>query len=405
MKINKFYIDNFRSLVDFNVDGFDTTTIFYGENNAGKSNVLEALEIIFKRKRLFQDGDFTSHINFYQGIIEGFSNNFYNNIQDSIIKFFVEISIDRQDLIIDNSIEKLLKKWPNEIVISVEGIIKRYNQSYDLAEIVTNKISINGIYIYEVDEKKTKYFPTLLKSDGSNISELSSAFTNIIDPLNNCVYIIESNRIINPSSFNEKIISFLTPTDFKKSLYSLYLDERRHSIFEQINEVFNQEPFSFGEISFANINDSLELMIKNNGVRLPINHLGSGVEQILFIITCLLYSRNKIICIEELEQNLSPKLQNLALRKLQSMIGKHFDQLIISSHSSVFAKRKLSNSIYLIKKEELKTIVSEKMNGSYGNELKKHFIDTALPYDTYTEEELKLQFEEIKKLAEKIFRR
>ena len=182
------------------------------------------------------------------------------------------------------------------------------------------------------------------------------------------------------------------------------MNEKKHTIFEEINSIFNEEPFKYGTLSFSIHNDELEIMIKNDGVRLPIKHLGSGVEQILFIIACLVFTKSRIICIEELEQNLAPRLQNLALIKIQSMINKNLDQLILSSHSSVFSNSKLSNTIYLIERKSLKTFVSEKMEKKLGKKMKKHLIDTALPNDTYTDEELKKNFEEVSKIAEKRFK-
>src|SRR3990170_7932040 len=94
MKIISFYINNYRSLVDFKITDFDDTTIFYGENNAGKSNVLSALSIIFQRKKKRTSEE---KQNFYEGIIEGFSNNFFGN-KTNEIDFMVELEVNRDEL-------------------------------------------------------------------------------------------------------------------------------------------------------------------------------------------------------------------------------------------------------------------------------------------------------------------
>lgn len=404
MKISKLYVNNFRSLVDFKVDEFDSTTIFYGQNNAGKSNILKILEIIFKRKVQYSDPEFTPPKNFYEGVIRGFSNNFFNNDDDLVIDFIVDVKISKGETEIKEIINKLFKKWPEELIFSIEGKISNSQHGDDFAEMQANRIKVNNILIYEVDSKSISYFPTLKTKEAKNTGDLGTAFSHFINPLNDCVYIIGSNRETHPTVFNSEFLDSFTPNDFKKSLYSLYLNEKKHYLFEEVNSIFNKDPFSFGELSFSMHKNELEIMIKNEGVRLPIKHLGSGVEQILFIVACLVYSRGKIICIEELEQNLSPRLQNLALIKIQSMIGKNLDQLILSSHSSVFAKTKLSQAIYLIERKELKTYISEKLHKKYGVKMKDHFIDTALPYDTYSEEELKKNIEEVNKLTEERFK-
>lgn len=405
MKIEKFYINNFRSLINFKVDNLATTTIFYGLNNAGKSNILKALEFIFQRKVQSEKGDFTNPINFYEGVIKGFSNNFFNNDKKLIIDFSVDIIISKDETVIKNTITSLFKKWPNNLKFSIDGIITNSKYGDDFAEIQTKCIKVNDVIIYEFNSQSIKYFPTLQEKVGKNPSDFSDAFSHFINPLNDCVYIISSVRQTHATDFDNELLLDFSPSDLKKSLYSLYLTEKTHSIFEEINSVFNKEPFSFGNISFANINGELELMIKNDNVRLPIKHLGSGVEQILSIITSLICKKSKIICIEELEQNLSPRLQNLALRKIQTMIGKSLDQLILSSHSSVFNNEKLSDAIFLIEKEKGKTVIGEKRNKKIGAKMKKHFIDTAFPNDTYTDEELEENYNLVAKITEDLFKR
>ncbi len=400
MKITKFYINKFRSLVNFKVDKLDATTIFYGENNAGKSNILKALEIIFKRKSLFEGNELTLPKIFYEGFIDDFSYNFYNNEEISKIDFLVEVIIKKSDLDIKNTIKSLFKVWPEELKFTFEGIFLSTSLSDDLAEMQTNEIKVNNVTIYKNDSGSIKMFGSLLKKDNTNASELSEAFAHFLDIFNDCVYIIGKNRYAPPTEFNNNLINEFSTKEFTSSLYSLSLDDKKYKIFDEINSVFNEFPFSFGKISFARIEDQLELMIKKDEIRLPIKYLGSGVEQILFILTSIIYTKRKIVCIEELEQNLSPKLQNLALRKLQTLIDKNLSQIILSSHSSVFSKVKLSDAIYLIEKEKTKTIVAEKLAEKYGNKLKKHFVDSAPPIDTYTKED----FEEAQELAEKRFK-
>jgi len=274
MKISKLYVNNFRSLVDFRVDEFDSTTIFYGQNNAGKSNILKILELIFKRKVQYAEGDFTDPKNFYEGVIRGFSNNFFNNNKNLTIDFSVNVELSKSETVIKDVINKLFKKWPTELTISIEGKITNSIRGEDLAEIQTNRIKVNDVTIYEADLKSISFFPTLQTKEAKNLGELSIAFSHFINPLNDSVYVIGSNRETHPTQFNNELLTSFTPADFKKSLYSLYLNETKHTAFEEISSIYNDEPFSFGTLSFSSHNDELEIMIKNDGIRLPIKHLG-----------------------------------------------------------------------------------------------------------------------------------
>jgi predicted ATP-dependent endonuclease of OLD family len=404
MKIRRLKVTNFRSLIDFEVNEFDSTTIFYGENNAGKSNILKILELIFKRKVLFAGDSFTSPINFYEGILLDFSNNFFNNDKDLKIKFIVEVETTKNSVHFYDVIKKLSDSLPDELIFSIEGEITSSQYGGEIAEIQTKRILINQTTIFSNGKDGIEFFPSIKQEEHITKGDLNRAFTGLIDFLNDCVYLISSERESQKTKFENELVPSFNPEDLKRSLYSLYLLEEKHCEFEEIDKIFSQEPFGFGNLSFSKHNGELEIMVKKDGIRLPLKHLGSGAEQILFIISSIICSRSKILGIEELEQNLSPKLQKLALFKIQSMIGSKIDQILLSSHSSVFAKTQYSNNIYLIDRKELKTYIQDQLNKKYSKKIKEHFIDTAFPHKTYTKKELDDNFEEIRRIAEERFK-
>jgi len=57
MKILKLKINNFRNLNDIEINFHPDITFLVGENNLGKSNLLDLLDIIFN-KRHFSEDDF-----------------------------------------------------------------------------------------------------------------------------------------------------------------------------------------------------------------------------------------------------------------------------------------------------------------------------------------------------------
>jgi len=405
MIITKFHISNYRSLYDLKVKKLDSTTIFYGDNNAGKSNILSALYTIFKRKKQITEtapSGISAPQNFYQGVVEGFANNFFNNnFKD--IKFLVQFSLESDEVDLPNTIrEKVLKaKRDSHNNIEFDGVIKASGSNKDLGEIFLNTVTLDDTVVYHYDKSKIFYFPTLEKEKQGNLGEI---FAKLIEPFNDCVSIIESTRDMHPTNFSVEPINEneITPSNFKQFLYSLYLSEDNHKVFEEINNVFNKEPFRFGSISFAHSNDKLEVMIKEDNVRLPIKHVGSGVLQTLYIVAKVIHNSSKIVCIEELEQNLAPKRQFLTLRKLQSMLGdkssSSLQQILISSHSSVYNKPKLG-TVYFLGKDNNKTVIKDV------KELKKHLIDSAPSPETYTKKEWEENMKEMYQLTEEGFRR
>jgi len=189
----------------------------------------------------------------------------------------------------------------------------------DYSEIQFEKIKANKTIIYS-NSDKISLFPSI-KQTSAIIPQLNNAFIRLINIFNDCVYIISSDRDMHEVSITDESSVFPTPKNFKKFLYDLYLSGQRHHLFEDINDIFSKPPFSYGTISFSEeAGKKLQLMVKEDGFRLPIKHLGSGVLQSLYIISDIICSKSKIVCIEELEQNLSPKKQYEILKKIQSMI-------------------------------------------------------------------------------------
>ena len=66
----------------------------------------------------------------------------------------------------------------------------------------------------------------------------------------------------------------------------------------------------------------IEIMVKQPTTRLPISRLGSGYQQMLYIIASVVLNRGKMLGIEELEINLSPAAQRFVFEKLKEFVQK-----------------------------------------------------------------------------------
>jgi len=282
-------------------------------------------------------------------------------MNQNIITFNVEIELRIDEIDIDPAIAEIISPKRQNVNFNIFGhIIPQISATEVTGIFETTKILINRIKAYTFEKGKFSHFPTLLKKDSSNAGELASSFEKIINPLNDCVYLIERERDMHLSHLSIDPVDIISPPNFKNFLHSLYLSSRDYHTFELINNFFNAEPFRFGSISFSSENKNLEIMIQHDDVRYPIKHLGSGVLQILYIIASVIHCKKKIICIEELEQNLSPDRQIKTVEKLQSLIGLNefsLNQLILSSHSPFLFDAKISNSIYLLRHDGNNTII------------------------------------------------
>ncbi|MDP1812242.1 MAG: AAA family ATPase [Sediminibacterium sp.] len=390
MNITKFKIQNFRSLKEIEVTEFTSTTIFYGENNAGKSNILNALNLIFSRKPKLVSEDTLSQLeNFYSGVLRSSQNSFYNNDTSQPIKFEVEIEILKSELSINTEIESLFKTGTS-FKFAFSGSIKFVDFSeLDYSEFKIETI-LKGKDVLYSNNTDISYFPSFDKKR-SKQAQLEKAFTQLVDIFNDCVYVVGSDRDMHETTLLGEDVNYLSPKTFKKFLYSLYLSPKKFVLFEQINSVYSNPPFSFGTISFSDDNGKLEIMIKEKDIRLPIKYLGSGALQSLYIISSIICNKGKIVCLEELEQNLSPRKQFEILNKVQGMIKDpklSLTQLIISSHSSVYAKPKLG-TIYFLEKKDGKTTINSKETKKISKKMQGHLAPSQGEWDESQMKEIK----------------
>ena len=290
-------INNYKSLIDFSLKGFSPVSILYGENNAGKSNVLELISIIFKRKKQFNGEELTDQlINFYTGVLEDFNYSFFENETANEITFTIDLTSNTKNCkVSDSDIKDVLGKTRNdELDFNFYGSIKHIQNSKNLALFEIERVQIDEIIAYTNNEKDGIHFFPEADSKKVNQSRYNQLFESLIEQFDDCVFFVPSHRDMLPIKFGSELEEIISPVKFKQFLYSLSLNEAQYDVFESINEIFDSEPFSFGNISFSKIDDELEIMVQKDGIRLPIKSLGSGVLQILYIIACIIYSKKEI---------------------------------------------------------------------------------------------------------------
>ncbi len=348
MYISSFTISGYRSLKNVEIKGMLPVCIFHGPNNSGKSNILSAIETIFRRKLLVDEttaGGITKHERpggFWQGRITDFRDNFFlNGKQD--IEFSISVTFTNDELAFLNDVLRQfpdLTKVGHHKILGLDGRIKYVDDNS--ADMVLERAVFNKKYVvFEVDQAGKKgFFP---KVKGLEPEKQLSHFEDLMNLLADSFRVLGSDRYLTDEQISEKLSTTLalTPKTFKTWLFNLSLSRSGHQAFDEIGKMFVSNPFAVGEIGFSHERNEIEIMVQQKSFRLPISRLGSGHQQSLYIIANLVLNKNKMLGIEELEINLSPKIQRQLLEKLKKHISDAdlISQVIITSHSDHFQYR------------------------------------------------------------------
>lgn len=343
-------VKNYRSLRDVTIGSLSPLVVLYGENDTGKSNILSFLSHVFQRKYIEEvievpgEEPHVSRIEqFWRGRIEDFSDNYFQNTYEPIT-FSILIRFERSEI---RAIPSLPKAFIAELSprshydhLRIDGRIEPL--SADLADMVLLGAEFDQKRFYDVNSEGV---PEFLPDFGLRPGQARDAFDRIMAKLDDSFLRIPTSRFL--TAEDELIRSkqaLLQADSFKNWLFQSGLNRETEYIFRQITERFGNPPFEHGRISIARVSDNkIEIFIEDDkGFKLPIGRKGSGVQQILMVLSYVVQSRSPIIGIEELEINLSPKTQSDIFNILHELVNtpdSPVSQVFLTTHSPHIARR------------------------------------------------------------------
>jgi hypothetical protein len=352
MRIREVAISGYRSLSNVSIaDLGDGVNVFFGDNNCGKSNILEALETLFKVERtdLPVSG-------FYSGELTNFVDNFTvkpDGTAATNISMRCKLAIGSEDIgklpvFVDflkkNSIFNMThKQWVDlqvEITPGISGVANR----------VLKRATINDHVMYDSSiPQPGSFFPGLSKrvsvlarenAAGAFFGYLVNAFNKI-----HTGRLMETRKIVEGSRGDVS----MSMQEFKEWFRGL-IESRgdNYKTFQKVQQRFNKKPFAYGTIRPVSSGDRADLLVADTLNReFMVERLGTGVQQILILLSQIAagvsVDKTKIFGIEELELNLSPNVQMEALTMLKGMAAdpasSGFSQVFLTSHSPYLCKK------------------------------------------------------------------
>ncbi|MGI6501634.1 MAG: ATP-dependent nuclease [Anaerostipes sp.] len=399
MYISRVDINNFRNYEQFSIE-LKPFTVIIGENNIGKSNLLEAIALVlsndiqsYQRRHLELEDINLAAINlFKRDILE-------KEIED------IEFPVVRIDL------------YLNEMDVNQETVVDGYWYDYD------NKIARLS-YIFSYKSKKRKQYLQHQKEmiEGKDKSEA----LNYIDfPIEGYEYDLvggsEDNKV---DSYYLKMLRMdyldalrdakreLNSNSDKKMLYKI-LNDREEDKFEDIkssiialdNAVKNDKSvletlkkdigtyldkisletevsnnnveFQFGSLELSEVIKKIGLQYGDNAISIDKNGLGRNNLLFIAVIMAHLYEKEneyfRLVALEEPEAHLCPVLQKHMSINLKDEENSK-QQVIITTHSTHIAS-------YL---DLENTVILYKDHGKIGNHYVLAGFDESRAEDKYT---------------------
>ncbi|MBE0539185.1 MAG: AAA family ATPase [Ignavibacterium sp.] len=363
MRIIDISVTNFKSFARLDKLKLTKVNMVFGLNNSGKSNLLKLIEIIFRVKRnpesitqAIVDEKLATYTNvsegnFWLGWIENEPFIFRSNNRNEPITFSFTIGLSNDEIIsLGSTGVNLLSNFPmfgSEHILNFSGDIISINNFVSkmrVTDVVFNKIKI-------FDGKV--YFPTIQASE--LLFDNQDSFDSLMSLMNNCVKFLDNDRYFDHEKEDSKLKT-LSSRNVKNWLFNMSLEGFNQSKYKELikmistfsmkgDQLFKENekssPFSNWEIEFERIGEEIEIFFKNEFNRYPISSYGTGVQQIFFILLSIFYSKSKIILIEEIELNLSPKYQYELLQFIKNLSdnGANISQLVFTTHSPLFCYR------------------------------------------------------------------
>lgn len=358
-RLEKIIIEGYRSIqhpVEIKFPN-NRPVVLIGENNAGKSNIVRAIDILFgqyyPKYKDFEDHDYygrdpTNTIEI-KARVSGFEGRLGRNDEYSCLGFKLhatkgsehDFTALQDDGYENPYVSNDLRQELSSIIVNAEQ-----NLSYQLS--YSSKFTLLS--------KVTKSFHERLTSDEERVEKLKELYEDI-----------KSTFLEVPefADFNENM-STIAGQAISNMSYGLGLD--------------------FSAYDPSNYFKTLSVQPSEEGEVRSIDELGTGQQQILALSFAHAYSKsflgdNLLLMIDEPESHLHPLAQKWLARTMFNMANDGL-QVVLTTHSPHFINLKYLEGINLIRKESEGTYST----ASNANQLVHHCVETGVNPDKVSEE-------------------
>ncbi|MGL2538702.1 AAA family ATPase [Helicobacter pylori] len=313
-------IKNFKNFEDTQIDGFTKLNIITGQNNAGKSNLLEALYYLVGKSM----HPCTNVLEIYDNIrkepltSESKSLMFYGLDTEKEIQIVTTLDNNQT---LDLQIKFIASENQKVIESQIIPITEQTQISSQLN--FTLKKNNEEIYNDHLNIAKVPNFPPIPNQSGYN-----RQFKNF-DPNQLQKLLPFESAVIIPSDVAYRQAHMIQAVSKICS---------NNQLEEELNKHLNQFDNNIQAISF-NTNNQLKLKVKNIKEKVPLSVFGDGLKKYLHIVSTFMADNAKTIYIDEVENGLHFSRMGLLLKNIIDFINNNKDgnlQVFMTTHNQEF---------------------------------------------------------------------
>lgn len=343
MRIKRFAVSGFKNFTqEVVLDDMGEICVIHGENNVGKSNLLEAMQLFFKlllamKRELYENMNNSEQIISVLKEIGFEPNSIFHLVSPDLIELQLTFLITPEEV---ENLGAVLLSSSHRHVREQECAILLKIQIFPKISKITQSID-NPLENWFIERDLQP-----IHAAGINRLILDFLPENLCRPIHPSsderFILIGTDRRI---SFDEvEVVREIIPQPLRLQLYDIRdsfepMIAKRWKLFVKTMSRFND---ILGEGEFVALYDrranKADLVFDTGDKRIPINLLGSGIQQVVALIARLLVSNASFVAIEEPELNLRYTLQERLYEVFKEIVADPAgpSQIFLTSHSPAF---------------------------------------------------------------------
>lgn len=318
-------IKGFRKYKDFKIDGFGQINFILGDNNIGKTSILESIYAWACGQNVIPLLSIPLARGRYASIMQPYW----------IMEEIMATVNDRKTVPLEMSFDGKYNDKNECFVHTIypSELLSEYDTSYKNS---SNLVSVhnNGAFSTDVPQV-SQGVPSLFQLQQTTIAKWKICHNNDKDnAITTNITLPIANVPVVTSFHNAKFIDILSHSAVLENV-QIYASLKRERLLEEVTTEINKvfpEIIGFDLIPYPDGTQSPISVIKESGV-LPMYAYGDGIQRWFYILGCLSLYKNSIICIDEIDAGFHHSAQQEFSSNLVKNAIKNNVQLFITTHN------------------------------------------------------------------------